>query len=167
MRWALLLAIDIADYEGMAVDGAGTLSPVHIPSLGAYPELYIAPMESWLSDFTLDLGNCETFKPYDPDAPQRVVEYARGRGYVVPDDPAAQDQAFGLGWYKYDPDAASKLLEKNGFKKNAAGQFPNEQKLPTLKAAKYREKTAAVFLKRSRLPVSPTQSFWSSATAPD
>lgn len=123
VRWALLLAIDIADYEGMAVDGAGTLSPVHIPSLGAYPDLYIKPMEPWLADFTLDLGNGETFKPYDPDAPQRVVEYARGRGYVVPDDPAAQDQAFGLGWYKYDPDAAAKLLEKNGFTRNADGQW--------------------------------------------
>lgn len=130
VRWALILAIDIADYEGMAVDGAGTLSPVHIPSLGAYPAFYIAPMESWLSEFTLDLGNGETYKPYDPDAPQRVVEYARGRGYVVPDDPAAQDQAFGLGWYKFDPDAATKLLEKNGFSKNADGQWllPNGQK---------------------------------------
>ena len=103
VRWALLLAIDIAEYEGQAVDGAGTLSPVHIPSLGAYPKDYIAPMESWLSDFTLDLGNGETFKPYDTDAPQRIVTYAKDRGYVVSDDPATQDQAFGLGWYKYSP----------------------------------------------------------------
>jgi len=123
VRWALLLAIDIAEYEGQAVDGAGTLSPVHIPSLGAYPKDYIAPMETWLSDFTLDLGNGETFKPYDTDAPQRIVEYAKGRGYVVSDNPAAQDQAFGLGWYKYSPETAEKLLVKNGFSKNADGQW--------------------------------------------
>lgn len=129
VRWALLLAIDIAEYEGQAVDGAGTLSPVHIPSLGAYPEYYIAPMEPWLSDFTLDLGDGETFKPYDPDAPQRVVEYAKSRGYVVSDDPAEQDRAFGLGWYKYSPEAAEKLLIKNGFSKNADGKWllPNGQ----------------------------------------
>ena len=36
-------------------------------------------------------------------------------------DPAAQDQAFGLGWYKYAPEAAEKLLTKNGFKKDADG----------------------------------------------
>ena len=119
VRWALLLAIDIAEYMGVAVDGAGALSPVHIPSLGSYPKDFIAPMEAWLSDFELDLGNGEMFKPYDPDAPQRIVEYARGRGYVVTDDPAAQDQAFGLGWYKYAPEAAEKLLVKNGFSKNA------------------------------------------------
>jgi peptide/nickel transport system substrate-binding protein len=123
VRWALLLAIDIAEYVGQAVDGTGTLSPVHIPSLGSYPADYIAPMEDWLKEFTLDLGNGETFKPYDTDAPQRVVEYAKGRGYVVSDDPAAQDQAFGLGWYKYSPETATKLLEKNGFKKNADGQW--------------------------------------------
>ena len=123
VRWALLLAIDIAEFVGQAVDGTGTLSPVHIPSLGSYPANFIAPMESWLADFTLDLGDGEAYYPYDPDAPQRVVEYAVGRGYVVPEDAAAQDQAFGLGWYKYDPDAATKLLEKNGFSKDADGMW--------------------------------------------
>ena len=123
VRWALLLAIDIAEYEGQAVDGSGTLSPVHIPSLGSYPDDYIAPMESWLSEFTLDLGNGETFRPYDTDAPQRIVGYAQQRGYVVSDDPEAQKQAFGLGWYAYSPEAAEKLLLKNGFSKNADGQW--------------------------------------------
>lgn len=123
VRWALLLAIDIADYMGVAVDGAGALSPVHIPSLSNYPKDFIAPMEDWLMEFELDLGDGETFKPYDPDAPQRIVEYARGRGYVVPEDPAAQDQAFGLGWYKYAPDVAERLLIKNGFSKDENGMW--------------------------------------------
>ncbi len=123
VRWALLLAIDIAEYVGQAVDGTGTLSPVHIPSLGTYPRDFILPMEPWLSEFELDLGNGETFKPYDPDAPQRIVEYVEGRGYVVSDDPEAQNKAFGLGWYKYAPEEAAKLLEKHGFSKNDDGQW--------------------------------------------
>ncbi len=123
VRWALTLAIDIAEYVGQAVDGTATLSPVHIPSLGSYPKDFIKPMEPWLEAFTLDLGNGETFQPYDTDAPQRVVEYARDRGYAVSDDPAVQDQAFGLGWYKYAPEAAAKLLEKNSFSKNSDGQW--------------------------------------------
>jgi peptide/nickel transport system substrate-binding protein len=123
VRWALTLAIDIAEYMGIAVDGSGAVSPVHIPSLGSYPEDFIAPMEEWLMDFELDLGNGETFKPYDPDAPQRVVEYARGRGYAVPEDQAAQDQAFGLGWYKYAPEVAEQLLIKNGFSRDSDGMW--------------------------------------------
>ena len=112
VRWALLLAIDIVEYMGMAVDGTGTLSPVHIPSLGSYPKDFIEPMQDWLKEFTLDLGNGETFKPYDPEAPQRVVEYAKGRGYVFSEDPAYMEKAFGLGWYKYAPDVAEKLLRQ-------------------------------------------------------
>jgi peptide/nickel transport system substrate-binding protein len=123
VRWALLLAIDIADYMGMAVDGTGALSPVHIPSLSNYPEDFIQPMLPWLEEFTLDIGNGETFQPFDPNASQRVVEYAKGRGYEVPEDPAAQAKLFGYGWYKYAPDVAEKLLVKNGFSKNADGNW--------------------------------------------
>ncbi len=123
VRWALTLAIDIVEYAGQAVDGTGTLSPVHIPSLGSYPANFIKPMEGWLEQFTLDLGNGETFQPYDTDAPAGVIEYAQGRGYVVSDDPAAQEAAFGIGWFKYAPEAAAKLLQKNGFSQNADGKW--------------------------------------------
>ena len=117
VRWALLLAIDIAEYMGMAVDGTATLSPVHIPSLGSYPENFIAPMQAWLADFTLDLGKGETFKPYDPTAPAKEAEYAKNRGYVFAQDAEYIKKAFGLGWYKFAPDVAEKLLVKNGFAK--------------------------------------------------
>ncbi len=123
VRWALLLAIDIVEYSGQAVDGTGTLSPVHIPSLGSYPKDYIEPMQDWLKEFTLDLGNGESFQPYDPEAPQRLLAYVKDRGYVVSEDPADVAQTFGLGWYKFAPEAATKLLEKNGFTKNADGKW--------------------------------------------
>lgn len=123
VRWALTLAIDIAEYMGTAVDGAGAVTPVHVPSLGSYPEDFIVPMEEWLMDFQLDLGDGEMFNPYDPDAPARIVEYAVGRGYAVPTDQAALDQAFGHGWYKYAPEAAEKLLIKNGFSRDADGMW--------------------------------------------
>ncbi len=116
VRWALVLAIEIVEYTSIAVDGSGTLSPVHVPHLGPYPADYIKPMQDWLKAFTIDVGNGETFAPYDPTAPKRVADYAKGRGYVFPDTQEFQDKAFGLGWYKYAPDIATKLLEKNGFR---------------------------------------------------
>jgi peptide/nickel transport system substrate-binding protein len=123
VRWALLLAIEIVEYTSIAVDSSGTLSPVHIPHLGPYPELYIRPMQDWLKEFTIDVGDGETFAPYDPEAPKRVADFARSRGYVFPDDQEFQEKAFGLGWYKYAPDIATKLLEKNGFTKDADGKW--------------------------------------------
>ncbi|MBI5957597.1 MAG: ABC transporter substrate-binding protein [Chloroflexi bacterium] len=117
VRWALTLAIDIVEYTSIAVDSSGTLSPVHVPHLGPYPELYIKPMQDWLKEFTIDVGNGETFAPYDPDAPKRIAEYAQSRGYVFPEDEEFIAKTFGLGWYKFAPDIAEKLLLKNGFTK--------------------------------------------------
>ncbi len=116
VRWALILAMDIVEYNSIATDSSGTLSPVHVPHLGPYPADYIKPMQDWLKSFTIDVGGGETFAPYDPEAPKRVAEYAKSRGYVFPDTPEFTEQAFGLGWYKYAPEIAIKLLEKNGFR---------------------------------------------------
>ena len=116
VRWALILSIEMVEFMSIAVDCTATVSPVHVPHLGPYPKDYIRPMQDWLKSFTLDLGNGETFAPYDPEVPSRVAAYAKSRGYVFPDTPEFQEQAFGLGWYKYAPDIAAKLLEKNGFK---------------------------------------------------
>jgi peptide/nickel transport system substrate-binding protein len=118
VRWALTLAIDIVEYTGTAVDNTGTLSPVVVPHLGPYPKDYIEPMQDWLKAFTLDLGNGEKFQPYDPDAVTRLVAQAKANGYVFPTDAAYIEKTFGLGWYKYAPDAAEKLLIKNGFKRD-------------------------------------------------
>jgi peptide/nickel transport system substrate-binding protein len=115
VRWALILAIDIVEYLSIAVDCTATMSAIHTPHLGPYPKLYHEPMQDWLKSFTIDVGDGETFAPYDPTAPQRVADYARSRGYVFPDTPEFLESAFGLGWYKYAPDVATKLLEKNGF----------------------------------------------------
>jgi len=122
VRWALTLAIDIVEYTSIAVDSSGTMSPVHVPHLGPYPADYIEPMQDWLKAFTIDVDG-EAFAPYDDTAPQRVADYARSRGYVFPDTPEFLEQAFGLGWYKYAPDIAEKLLVKNGFSKDGDGKW--------------------------------------------
>ncbi len=123
VRWALILAMDIVEYTSIAVDSTGTLSPVHVPHLGSYPADYIKPMQDWLKAFTIDVGGGETFAPYDPEAPKRVSDYAKTRGYVFDDTPEFVEKAFGLGWYKFAPEIATKLLEKNGFKKDDEGKW--------------------------------------------
>jgi peptide/nickel transport system substrate-binding protein len=123
VRWALTLAIDIVEYTSIAVDSSGTLSAIHIPHLGPYPELYHGPMHEWLQEFTLDVGDGETFAPYDTEAPQRVADLARSRGFVFPDDEEFLGKTFGFGWYKFAPDIAEKLLVKNGFSRDGDGMW--------------------------------------------
>jgi peptide/nickel transport system substrate-binding protein len=118
VRWALTLAIDIVEYLDIAVSSTGTLSAIHIPHLGPYPELYHGPMQQWLSEFTIDVGDGETFAPYDPTAPRRIADNARSQGHEFPDDDEFIARTFGLGWYKFAPDIAEKLLIKNGFSRD-------------------------------------------------
>lgn len=123
VRWALTLAIDIVDYMAIAFDLMAPVSNLHLPPVPAYLEAFFIPMQDWLKDFELDLGNGETFKPYDPDVPNRIVEAAKERGYPIPDDPAKIQELFGIGWWKYAPDVAEKLLKKNGFTKGEDGKW--------------------------------------------
>ncbi len=124
VRWALTLAIDIVDYIAIALDGAATMGVLHVPPTPVYQKWYYEPMEEWLKNFTLDIEvNGERFKPYDPDAPLRAVEYAKERGYSVSEDPEQIKEIFGPGWWKYVPDVAEQLLLRNGFTRDENGKW--------------------------------------------
>lgn len=124
VRWALTLAIDIVDVMALSFDGACTMGALMVPSTPVYQEWYYKPMEQWLREFTLDIEvDGEPFKPYDPDAPMRVAEYGKSRGYDVPEDPEEIKALFGFGWWKYSPEVAAKLLERNGFKRDRSGRW--------------------------------------------
>lgn len=129
VRWALALAIDIIEFLKIAFDGAATVTPLHVPPLPHVIKWYVEPLESWLKTFAIDLGGGEKFIPYDPDVPTKLAQYAKQRGYDLPDDPKKLREIFGLGWWKYAPSAAEKLLMKNGFKRGKDGKWllPNGQ----------------------------------------
>ena len=123
VRWALVLAIDPVKYMEVAFDLMAPMSPIHIPPVPAYRKSFFKPMEKWLKNFTLDLGNGKTFKPYDPEVPYKLAKAARERGYPVPKDPEVIQELFGIGWWKYAPDIAAELLEKHGFSKDKNGKW--------------------------------------------
>jgi peptide/nickel transport system substrate-binding protein len=124
VRWALTLAIDIVDYIAIAFDGTAIMGSLHIPATPSYKTWYYDPMEEWLKNFTLDIEiKGEPFKPYDPDAAIRLAEYARERGYEVPEDSEEIKELFGPGWWKYAPDVAEQLLLRNGFKRDKNGKW--------------------------------------------
>ena len=124
VRWALTLAIDIARVAMASYRGAATISAIHVPPTGLYPGYYFEPMQDWLNSFTLDLGGGEQYAPYDAQAAQRIAESARASlGEMVPTDPEEIRKSIGYGWWKYDLDAAEKLMLKAGMTRNSDGKW--------------------------------------------
>src|SRR5690606_16227954 len=95
-----------------------TLSAIAIPPTGTHPQDYHGPMQDWLQNFELDLGNGETIKPYDPTVGLQVAEMVRPQfGDAVPTGATAIKNSLGYGWWKQDLEAAAALLEAAGFTK--------------------------------------------------
>ncbi len=117
VRWALTMAIDIAQVALASYRGAATISAIHVPPTGTYPQYYHEPLEPWLNDFTIKVGG-EDYKPYDPTAAQRIADLARpSLGDLVPTDPDIIKQYIGAGWWKYDLAAAEQLMLDAGMQK--------------------------------------------------
>ena len=56
VRWALALLIDIKAVSMASYRGAATISAIGVPPTGSAPDVYHAPLESWLQDFEIDTG---------------------------------------------------------------------------------------------------------------
>jgi peptide/nickel transport system substrate-binding protein len=130
VRWALALAIDMTNLAITSHRGAMTVSALAVPPTGMYPSIYFEPMESWLNNFSLDLGDGTTLKPYNPNAAVEIANEARkSLGDIVPKNEADIKHYMGAGWWKHDLAAAEKLMLKAGMKRNANNMWmlPNGQ----------------------------------------
>jgi peptide/nickel transport system substrate-binding protein len=117
VRWALALLIDIKAVSMASYRGAATISAIGVPPTGLYPKYYFEPMEEWLAGFELDTGQ-RKIKPYDPTMGTQIADMLRpSLKEQIPSDPTDIATAFGRGWWKPDPEAATELLEKAGFTK--------------------------------------------------
>jgi peptide/nickel transport system substrate-binding protein len=123
VRWALTLAIDIVRVAMASYRGAATISAIHVPPTGLYPGYYFEPLQDWLNEFTLDIDG-EAYPAYDPEAATRIADAAReSLGDLVPTDPAEIRKAIGFGWWKYDLDAAEKLMLQAGMTRDSDGAW--------------------------------------------
>jgi len=123
VRWALTLAMDIAQIAMASYRGAATISAIHVPPTGMYPSYYHQPLESWLNDFTIPVGG-QDYKPYDPTAAQRIADLARqSLGDLIPTDEATIKRFIGAGWWKYDLEAAEQLMLDAGMVRGGSGKW--------------------------------------------
>jgi peptide/nickel transport system substrate-binding protein len=101
VRWALALMLDARAISMASYRGAATLSAIAIPPTGTHPQDYHAPLQEWLTNYELDLGDGTTIKPYDPTIGLQVADMVRPQfGDQVPTDEAAIHNSFGYGWWK-------------------------------------------------------------------
>ena len=120
-RWGICLALNIDEMSMNIFSGAGRAAPIPLLNNTAYLQSqYTEPMLEWLENFELDLGDGTTFKPFDTGYAQRMAE-ATG---VEADEDTLKDM-FGVGWWKNDDEAATKLLEKAGLEKKDDGWYFN------------------------------------------
>ena len=123
-RWAIALAMNFDEISMSIFDGVGRAScfPI-LTATSAMQELYYKPLIPWLEAFELDLGDGTTVKPFDSGYAGRIAETLRAQGYNIPTDEEALVDMFGIGCWKYTPEAAEKLLIKAGLEKKTDGWY--------------------------------------------
>lgn len=123
-RWAIALALNFDEVSLSIFDGVGRASvfPI-ITATSAGQNLYYKPLLDWLNEFELDLGDGTTFKPWDPDYAKRMAETLGIEGTEE-----ELIEMFGVGCWKYAPEAAEKLLIKAGLEKKDDGWYFNGEK---------------------------------------
>lgn len=120
VRWALTLALDIVKLNTEYVGGVSKVNPIPQPPVPFLMKYYHKPLKSWLKSFKIEVSKGEYFRPFDDTIPQKIAEWAKKQGYTITGKP---EDVFGIGWWKYAPDVAEKLLLKYGFKRDKDGKW--------------------------------------------
>lgn len=122
VRWALALSLNLQSVGINALDGQFRASALPMSDTHILRPIYFNPLLSWLKDFKLADG----YQPFDANFATNLTSKLKALGMsnsVLPQGDQAISEAFGLGWWKYDPAEAERLLNSVGMKKNADGFY--------------------------------------------
>jgi peptide/nickel transport system substrate-binding protein len=120
VRWALALSLNIVELQTEYIGGVAKVTAIPIPPTASLSAIYHDPMEEWLTNLQIDLGDGTMYNVYDPTVPDQIAAWAEGEGYTVPGSPR---EVFGSGWWKFDPEAAETLLTNAGFTRDGSGNW--------------------------------------------
>jgi len=113
-RWALALAINLQQASLATYSGMMRAAPLGVPPTDVLMKTYYKPLVPWLKEFALPDG----YKPFDAEYATNLAARLRAEGSAdIPTDPEQVRDLLGVGWWKYDPAEAAKLLQSAGFKK--------------------------------------------------
>ncbi len=118
VRWAMALSLDLESIAMNALSGEVIVSPWPVADTQILHPIYYDPNQAWLEEFTLDDG----YKPFNPNFGAELAETILASGVDEAELPEDTTD-FGIGWWNYDLEQAAKLLEEEGFTKNADGNW--------------------------------------------
>jgi peptide/nickel transport system substrate-binding protein len=120
----MALSIDIVRVAIASYRGAATISALAVPPTGLYPQYYFEPLEPWLNNYTLNLGDGTSIRPYDPNVAVKIADEARKTlGDLVPTNSGEIRKAVGAGWWRRDLAAAEKLMLKAGLRRDSRNMW--------------------------------------------
>jgi len=120
VRWALALSLNIVELQTEYIGGVAKVTAIPIPPTQSLSKIYHEPLEEWFTNLQIDLGDGEMYNVYDPTVSEQIAAWAEDQGYTVPGTP---QEVFGYGWWKFDQEAAAKLLEKAGLTRDGSGNW--------------------------------------------
>lgn len=115
VRWALALSLNIVELQTEYIGGVAKVTAIPVPPTASLSKIYHEPLEEWFQNLQIDLGDGEMYNPWDSTVPDQIAAWAEDQGFTVPGTP---NEVFGYGWWKFDPEAAEKLLLKAGLTKD-------------------------------------------------
>ncbi|MEM1731518.1 MAG: ABC transporter substrate-binding protein, partial [Ignisphaera sp.] len=125
VRWALALATNMTEVAITGFNGILHLAPLGLPAGPIENKYYFeAGLYNWLLNYEITLPDGSRFKPFDPNIPFRIVDWAISQGYLK-EKPSREYiiWTWGVGWWKYAPDVAEKLLKSVGFTRGPDGRW--------------------------------------------
>lgn len=120
VRWALALSLNMVEMQTEYIGGVAKVTAIPIPPTASLSKIYHEPLEEWMTNLQIDLGDGEMYNPYDPTVSEQIAAWAENQGFTVPGTP---QEVFGYGWWKFDTDAAEKLLLKAGLTRDGNGDW--------------------------------------------
>ena len=128
VRWALALSLDMKQVGMTAVSGQFKAGALPLADTPITNPLFYQPLDGFLQNLALPDG----YKPFNPNFGSELVEALKAQGTPEADLPTgdAVKPSFGMGWWKYDPAQAEKLMTEAGYKKDADGLFANPDGSP-------------------------------------
>ena len=121
VRSALAMTVDLQTLGISSVSGQFKAAALPIADTEITDPVFYQPLNDFLTNLTLSDG----YKPFDASFGDGLVEKLKAQGTPADQLPTgdAVKKGFGVGWWKYDPAEAEKLLASAGIKKGADGFY--------------------------------------------